>query len=225
MLKLKVERRELPSKLGEIRKEAQIPAVFYGKKEKSTPISVKETDFIKVWRKAGESSVIVLEDGSHNHEALIHDIDLDPVTDKIRHVDFYVIEKGKKVKVRVPIEYVGVSAAVKDLGGTLMKILHDIEIEAKPADLPHNVQVDISTLVDFQSRIFAKDIKLPAGVDLVEKPEEVVALAAEAKKEEEVVEAPVDLNAIEVEKKGKKEEEGVEGAPAPEKAEDKKDKK
>jgi large subunit ribosomal protein L25 len=150
-----------------------------------------------------------------DHEVLIQDIDLDPVTDNVRHADFYVIEKGKKVTVHIPLEFAGVSPAVKDLGGILVKVLHELEIEAMPKDLPHNLSVDISKLATFEDRILAKDVTLPAGVTLLTKPEEVVASVSEAV--EEVVEvAPVDLTAIEVEKKGKEVKEGEVGAPAPE---------
>jgi large subunit ribosomal protein L25 len=117
-----------------------------------------------------------------------------------------------------------VSPAVKDLGAVLVKVLHDIEIEALPKDLPHKLEVDISGLIGFDSVLTAGDIKLPAGVTLKVKLEEVIASVYEPK--EEVVEAaPVDLSTIEVEKKGKEAKEGAEGAEtaeAPEKKEEKK---
>jgi len=206
---LNATKREKSEKLDKIRKGGNIPAVFYGAKEASTTISVPEIDFIKVWREAGESSIVTLKTPEGDHDALIQAIDLDPVSDKVRHVDFYVVEKGKKVKVHVPLEFEGASPAVKELGALLVKVLHEIEIEAKPADLPHEIVVSIDSLVDLESQILAKDIKLPAGVELVTGEDEVVALVSEAK--EEVVEetGPIDLSAIEIsEKKGKKEEEG-----------------
>lgn len=206
MTTLKAEPRDLSTKLGDIRKAGIIPAVFYGKKEPSTPISIKMVDFLKVWKEAGESSVISLEIGKEIVECLIHDVDFDPVLDTPRHVDFYVFEKGHKVEVEVPLEFEGVSLAIKDLGGTLVKVLYDLKIEAMPKDLPHNIVVDISALIDFDSQITVKDIKLPAGVTVLESEDEVVALVSRPReeKEEEVV-APIDLEAIEVEKKGKEE--------------------
>ena len=212
MLSLNVEKRIPDSKrLYTLRRDGKVPAVYYGAKQDSTPVTVSEIDFMKIWHKVGESSVIILKDGKEDHEALIHEVVVDPVTDKVLHADFYVIEKGKKVKVNIPLEFVGNSPAVKT-GGILVKVLH--EVEAKPADLPHNLEVDISSLVDFSSQIIASDIKLPAGVELVTKDTEVVALVSEAKEEvldEPVV--PVDFaSAVEVEKKGKKEEEGAEDA-------------
>jgi large subunit ribosomal protein L25 len=146
--------------------------------------------------------------GTENFDCLIKEVQLDPIKDVPVHADFYALEKGQKVKVRVPLEFIGVSPAVKDLGAVLVKVMHDIEIEAVPKDLPHRVEIDISMLSSFGSQIFAKDAKLPNGVTLVEKADDVVASVYEPK-EEKIEEAPVDLSAIEVEKKGKKEEEGV----------------
>lgn len=207
MIKLNVENRNKAVKNIVLRKEGKMPAVFYGKKEKTTPITISRAEFKKVWKEAGESSVIKLAGDNIEAEALIYDIDLDPVTDEPRHVDFYVFEKGKKIEISVPINFVGISPAVKDMGGTLVKVMHEIEIEALPKDLPHNIDADISFLVNFESQILAKDIKLPQGVVLITKLEEVVASVYETKEElEEVV--PIDLANIEVQKKGKEVKEG-----------------
>ncbi len=218
MLTLSIEKREKSQKVHKIRKEGKIPAVFYGRQEASTPIILSEVDFMKAWKEAGESSVLVIKGVGGEHEALIHDIDLDPVTGRVRHADFYVIEKGKKIKVNVPIEFNGLAPAVKELGGTLVKVLHELEIEAMPKDLPHELKVNVDTLINFESRVFAKDVELPPGVELVSDPEEVVALVSEVKEEIEEPVAAIDLESIEVEKKGKKEEEGAEGEAAPDAA-------
>jgi large subunit ribosomal protein L25 len=221
MLTIQFETRDTKKSLPAERKGGNVPAVFYGPKEKSTPILVKETEFKKVWKEAGESSIIVLKNGGEEHEALIQDVDIHPVTGIPRHADFYVIEKGKKLEVAVPLEFVGVSGAVKDLGGTLVKVLHELDIEALPKDLPHHVEVDISLLSGLDSQILAKDLKLPAGVEMKADADEVVAAIAVAK--EEVEEAPAaDISAIEVVgAKGKEETEGEAGDAAPEKAEKK----
>jgi large subunit ribosomal protein L25 len=213
MFKLNVEKRDLKEKVADLRKSGQMPAVFYGPKDPSTPIKLSLVDFKKAWKTAGESTVVVLEGDGIDADVLIHQVDLDPVTDIAIHADFYAIEKGKKLSVDVPLEFIGVSPAVKDLGAVLVKVVHEIEIEALPKDLPHTLEVDISPLVTFDSVLTAADIKLPEGVTLMVKPEEVIASVYEPK--EEVVEAPVDLSAIEVEKKGKEANEGEEGAEAP----------
>ncbi len=204
MPKLAVEKRDtLGKEVKNLRKRGMVPAGFYGRKEASTPITVAEKDFKKVFKEAGESTVVTLEGVGEEKDALIHDVERDPVTGAIRHVDFYVLEKGKKVEVEVPLTFIGVSPAVKDMGGTLVKVMHALPIEALPKDLPHGIEVDISVLVTLESKIHVKDLKLPSGVEAKSAPEEVVALVAEYKEEVEEVAAPIDLSAIEVEKKGK----------------------
>ena len=206
MLELEVEARKA-GKSGILKETGKVPAVFYGRKEQSTPVAVSLKDFKKVLKKAGESTVIALKGMGEEKEALIHDVQYEPVTGEPRHADFYIIEKGRKVQVAVPLNFVGVSPAVKEMGGTLVKVLHEIEIEAIPKDLPHEIEVDIATLQNFESKIEVRDIKLPSGVLILTKPDEVVALVSEIK-EEELEKPPetLDLSAIEVEKRGKEEE-------------------
>jgi large subunit ribosomal protein L25 len=214
MLTLKVEKRDVKTNVEKLRKTGKMPAVFYGKKEKSTSITVDYAIFEKTLADAGESSIIHLEGDGIDVDVLIHDVDLDPVTDKPRHADFYAIEKGKKLEIKVPIEFIGVAPAAKDLGGVLVKVMYELEIEALPKDLPKDIEVDLSALVNFDSVITVKDIKLPAGVEAKANPEEVVASVYEPKEEVEV--APVDLSTIEVVKKGKEAKEGAEGEAAEE---------
>ena len=212
MLTLNVEKRDMKASANDVRKTGKIPAVFYGPKEATTPVTINAKEFTKAWKQAGESSVIILKDGNDEHESLIHDVDVHPLSGEARHADFYVIEKGKKVTVSVPLTFDGVSPAVKDKAGILVKVHRELEIEASPRDLPHELSVDISKLVELTDVVHAKDIKLPNGVELKINPEDVIASISEAK--EEVEEAPVapDLSAIEVEAKGKEVKEGEEAA-------------
>jgi large subunit ribosomal protein L25 len=218
MLTLTVEKRNKDTKNEALKKAQKIPAIYYGPKQASTSVALDLKDFRKVWKVAGESQVIILKDGSEEHEALIHEVDVHPVSQVPRHVDFYVIEKGKKVSVKIPLVFEGVSPAVKDKGAILVKVMRDVEVEAAPRDLPHEVKVDISSLVEFGDVIHAKDLNLGKNVLLKVNLDEVVASVSEAK--EEVVEAvPVDLSQIEVEAKGKEVKEGEEAAPQAEKKE------
>ncbi len=209
MITLNVELRDLKVKPETLREAGIMPAVFYGPKEKSTPVTVSMIEFIKTYKKAGESSVIIIKQGNNEHEALIHDIDIHPVTGAPRHADFYIIEKGKKVRVNIPLVFTGISPAVKDKGAILVKVARELEIEAAPRDLPHELIADISLLADFSSTITAKDIKLGAGVILISGSDEIIASVSEAKEEVEEVK-PIDMSAIEVTKKGKEAKEGGE---------------
>lgn len=207
-INIKAEKREkVGKKADSLKKAGLIPAVFYGHKKESTPIQVNKVDFLKMWRNAGESTVIKLSLPEGEVEALIKEVDFEPLTGEPRHADFYVFEKGHKIEVEIPLEFVGVSPAVKDLGGTLMKVLHELKIKADPSNLPHEIEVDISSITELDGQILAKEIKLPTGVELIENPEEVVATVAAPKEEKEEESAPADLSSIEVEKKGKADEE------------------
>ncbi|MEA2715016.1 MAG: large subunit ribosomal protein [Candidatus Parcubacteria bacterium] len=214
MLTLRMEKRDLAIKPATLRKAGKIPAVYYGPKEDSTPVVVPSVEFKKVWKQAGESSVIMLTDVAGNeHEVLIHDIDVHPLSGEPRHADFYVIEKGKKVKVSIPLIFGGVSPAVKEKGGILIKVRREIEVEAAPRDLPRDIRVDISSLAELSDVILAKDLIIPAGVQLKIGSDEVVASVSLAKEEVEEAPAAIDMSAIEVETKGKEIKEG-ETAPA-----------
>lgn len=204
---INAEKREKVGKLESLRKAGFLPAVYYGHKEEATPIQIKKIDFIKAWKSAGESTVIKLHTANEDLEALIKDVDIDPITSEPRHADFYVFEKGHKVEIAIPIEFIGVSAAVKDLGGVLMKILREIKVKAEPSNLPHQIEINISPITELEGQILAKDIAMPKGVELMENPEEVVVTVATPKAEKVEEAAPADLSQIEVEKKGKKEEE------------------
>jgi large subunit ribosomal protein L25 len=225
MLALKAQKRNAKEDLGILRKSGKIPAVFYGAGKKSTPISISTVEFKKIWHKAGESSTVKVSMTEGDVDTLIHEVQTHPVTDEPIHVDFLAIDMNKKIKIKVPIEFGGASLAVKNGLGTLVKVLYEIEIEALPKDLPHNLVADISKLATVESQVLVSDIKLPTGVVLVTSPQDVIASIALQVEEKEEVAVPVDLSAIEVEKKGKKEEEGTGEEAAMPAKEDKSDKK
>lgn len=205
MFTLKAQIRDKTTKLSTIRKAGKVPAVFYGKKEVTTIISIPKNDFLKIWKEAGESSVVTLETPWGVKESLIQDVDIDPVSGGPRHADFYVFEKDHKVEVELPLEFVGISPAVKELGGVLVKVRHELKVEAMPRDLPHHINVDLNFLAGLGDQILAKDIVLPAGLTMKENPAEVLALVSVPREELETESTPSDLSTIEVEKKGKEE--------------------
>ena len=210
---LSVEKREeLGKKAARLRGAGRLPAVLYGKHEAAMPLSVALSDFERVWREAGESGIVRLGGLGREVDVLIYAVDLDPVREVPRHADFYAIEKGQKVRVMVPLEFVGIAPAVRDLGGVLTKVIHELEVEAEPASLPHHLVVDISSLSALDESISVHDITLPPGVSATAEGDEVVVIVSAAA--EEVVEpaAPIDFAAIEVEKKGKEEVQDTEGA-------------
>lgn len=208
MFELKAKLRSKETKTG----EGEIPAVFYGAGTPSTPIAISLIDFKKVFRSAGESSVVSVDTGSKKFSTLIHDVQFHPVLNTPIHVDFLVVDTTHAIKTTVPLEFTGVSAAVKDFGGTLVKVMHEIEIEGMADKLPHVIEVPIEALTTLESQITVADLVLPVGIRTLEKEGDIVAAISVQKEEEETAPQNIDFSQIEVEKKGKKEEEGEEKA-------------
>jgi large subunit ribosomal protein L25 len=192
-------KRSKADRLETIRTNGMVPAVVYGARVENTMISVSSIDFTKILKVAGETSPIVLElqgdatkkEAALKIDVLIHDMQVDPVKGFPIHVDFLAVDMNKVVEVSVPLRFIGHAKAEKDGFGTLVKVLHEIEIEALPKDLPHDIEVDVSFISTLEDFIHAKDIKLPKGVILLTEGSEVVALVA-AVKEEVEESAPVD---------------------------------
>ncbi|MFP4617116.1 MAG: 50S ribosomal protein L25 [Candidatus Paceibacterota bacterium] len=209
MLELKAKKRDKKENLNALKREGYIPAVYYGRTQASTPITIPKRDFEKIWQESGESAVVTLKDDSNGSlEALIHDVDIDPIYNTPRHVDFYVFEEGRTIEVSVPLEFVGVAPVVKEQGAMLVKVLRELNVDAMPRSIPNHLEVDVSSLKSFDDQILAKDITLPKDVYLKDDPEEVIAAVTQPEEEVETEEEEsVDFSAIEVEKKGKEEEE------------------
>lgn len=207
-------KRSKTDKLADIRSNGMVPAVVYGAQVENTPISVSSVNFQKVFKVAGETSTIILEipddkKGVKKVDVLIHDMQVDPIKGFPIHIDFLAIDMNKPIEVAVPIEFTGIAQGEKNGLGVLVKVLHEIEIEALPKDIPNMIHVDVTILAQLDDKIHVKDLVLPKGVKVLTEGEEVIALISPIK-EEIIEETPVDLSAIEVEKKGKKEEETTE---------------
>mgnify|MGYP001583309998 CR=1 FL=1 len=188
-------------KVKNLRKQGFLPAVVYGGGKSAESITVKESEFLKLWKSAGESTVVELDIGDEKKNVLIHDVDIDPVKDNPIHVDFYAVDMTKKIHVDVALEFIGESDAVK-VGGILVKVLHALKVEALPNDLPHSISIDISKLKAAGDSITVKSVKISKGVKVLDNPEETVVMvealrAEEEVKAEETAEAP-SLESIEV---------------------------
>ena len=208
MTTLQATNRTADENVAGLRASGKIPAVIYGSGIK-TPISItiEREAFKKAWAQAGSSTAVTVTGAGENHDVIIHDFQIDPRTDVVIHADLLALDKNTKVTVKVELEFVGTSPAVKAGLGILEKALHEIEVEALPANLPKTLEVSIDGLVDTHSQIHIKDIALPKGVEIKgHEADDVVALISVIADE---VETPttIDFDSIEVEKKGKKDDE------------------
>lgn len=209
MTQLQATIREVAGGVDALRSEGKIPAVIYGAGV-STPISISvdREAFKKAWAAAGSSTAVTITGANGDHDCIIHDFQIDPRTDQVIHADFLALDKNTKVTVSVELEFIGEAPAVKAGLGVLEKALHAIEVEALPANLPKSIQVAVNVLENADSQIHIKDLQIPAGVEIKgHEADDVVALIAAIKEESEEASTPIDFSAIEVEKKGKKEDE------------------
>jgi len=190
-----------------LRAQGLIPAELYGRGIENVHLSIPVKDFKKVFKSAGESTMInVVLDGK-KRPALIYNIATDPVSDDILNVDFYQVRLDEKIKIKTPLVFIGESEGVKN-GGILVKALQEIEIEALPGNIPSSLEVDLAKLAEIGQSVYVKDLKIPAEVKVLVDLETVVATVTEPMSEEEeaALSQTVDVSAIKSETEEKKTE-------------------
>jgi len=216
----------LGRKVRTLRKKGVLPGVVYGPKLKNISIELNLKEFKKVYREAGESSLITLAIAKGEDEALasspsdeigrpkrkkflvlIREVKIEPLTEKPIHVDFYQPSLEKEIEATIPLIFEGVSPAVKELKGTLIKNISELEVKALPQSLPREIKVNVEGLKTLEDDILIKDLKLPEGVKILKDPQEVVVSVVPLEKVEEELEKPIEEKVEEVEKVEEKKEE------------------
>lgn len=196
-----------------------MPAVLYGPEVKNISLQVNVKEFEKVYKEAGESTLIFLkiEGQKTSPQVLIHELKTDPLIGKPIHVDFYQPILTREIEATVHLVFEGEAPAVKELGGTLVKEIQEIKAKALPQNLPHQIRVNIESLKTFEDEILIKDLETPPEVKILREPDEIVASVLPPEKIEEELEKPIEEKVEEVEKieKEKKEEEESKSAEEP----------
>lgn len=196
-------------KVKSLRKTGVLPAVLYGPEIKNLNLEVSLKEFEKIYKEVGETSLISLQADKKKFPVLIHEIKKHPLTSQPIHVDFYQPKLKEEVTAKIPLVLEGEAPAVKELGGTLVRNIAEIEIKALPTDLPKELKADVKSLKTFEDNISVKDIILPKGVRILRSQEDIIAFIAQPEKIEEELEKPVEEKVEEVEKIEKKKEEEV----------------
>lgn len=160
----------------QLRAQGWVPAVVFGADIPPRPIQVEERTLVKALQQAGTSSLIHLfvDDEPQPHYVLAHEIQRDPLSSRVRHVDFFQVRMDRKVRAEVPLEVVGESPLVKTGRAVLVQVLSHVEIECLPADLVHSIPVDVSGLDSLDRDIVIGDLSLPPGVTIHADPHDVV---------------------------------------------------
>ena len=178
-------------KVKNLRKDGILPGNVSGKKIKSESVQVNFKEFEKVYKEVGETGLLTLEIGKEEKPVLVHNLQVNPVSDVPVHVDFLQVDLKEKVEAEVPVELTGESPAEKQAIGTVVQHLNEVKVEALPTDLPEKFIVDVSELVEVDQAIFVKDLKVDRSkVDIKNDGEEIV-VKVEPPQKEEVIETPI----------------------------------
>lgn len=203
-------------KAAHLRQMNIIPGVVYGHGFTNAHVKVDYQTFRRTFEKATYSTLVNLDIEGKEVPVLIHEVQYDPITDKITHIDFHAVRMDQKVETHIAIEFTGASEAVK-LGALLNIVKHEVPVSCLPGDLVHNIQVDITPLVNVGDIIRVADIIVPKGIEILASAEEPVVSAIELKVVEE---APVEATpAVEGAAAPAEGEEGAEGGGAEKKEE------
>jgi len=195
-------------KVKALRHSGVTPLVMYGSHVETLALQADSKELARVLRHAGGSRLITLDTGSGSQQTLAREVQREPITGQILHVDLYVVSMTEVINVEVPLVLAGKSPAVNRGEGVLVTGLGSVEIEALPGDLIDNIHVDLSSLSKVGDALHVKDLQVPSTIKILTDPEEMVArityLAAE---EEPVVEVSAEEPEPEVIARGKAEEE------------------
>lgn len=189
----------------------RIPAVMYGRGVPSQLVSLPKSEFVKLYAAAGFSSLIdITMDNATSVKAVIKEVQVHPLTNEVTHVDFHQLRMDEKMTVRVPLTFKGESLAVKGLGGTLIKSMDEVEVSCLPANLPHEIEVDLSTLATFEDSINVASLVLPTGVEALSEPTATIVTVARPMTEDEIKKldesSKTDITAIKTEGEEKREQ-------------------
>lgn len=168
-----------------VRVSGNIPAVYYGRGQKSLPLSVGYQKFKKVYEKAGENTIVELTVDGKKVPVLIYDVQYDPVSDRVAHIDFLHVDMTKEVTTTVKVNIVGTAPAVKNMAGVLDVLKHEIKIKCLPKDLIHAIDVDVSPIVDFNTTIHVSDLIFPKTIKVIDHGEDGVVTVTPPRAEEE----------------------------------------
>ena len=202
-------------KTEDLRKSGCLPAILYGPGlKKNLDLEVDYKEFVNVFQETGRTSFLQLEVEEHLPKkpsvflVLVNNIQKNPLTLALSHIDFYQPAATKEIKVKVPLIFEGEAGAVKDFGGTLVKNIQEIQVQALPQNLPHEIKVNLKTLDELEKSILVKDLVIPAGVKILKNPEEIIVQVMPPEEIEEELAKPVEekidqVGTVEKEKKEK----------------------
>jgi large subunit ribosomal protein L25 len=198
-----------------IRSEGKVPCVLYGNDVEHTQLTCDYSELYRTYAKAGESVLVELDIAGKKVPVLFHELQFEPVSDAIVHVDFFAVDMKKEIEARVPLHFEGESPAVKELGGVLVSVMDHVSVKCLPTALPSHLEVNIEKLESFTDSIIVSDIVIPSGVTISDDSESMIATVQEPRKEVELEPEAAVEGAEDAEGEGGEKVEGGEGSDAP----------
>jgi large subunit ribosomal protein L25 len=174
----------LGKKVKHLRREGILPGNMFGRGIKSLSVQLPLKDFQEVYKKVHETGLVDLTVEKDTYPVLIQNVHIHPTTFTPLHADFFKVNLKEKVKASIPIIAIGEPKAVTDKIGVLLQTLSEVEVEALPADLPENIEVNVENLANIDEHITLGDLKLPHGVEITAEPSEMVFRIGELVSEE-----------------------------------------
>lgn len=188
---LNLEPRQADLKAAVLRRQGKLPLALYGKGVEPMLFMGDALSISKTLKHAGESSLVNIKvPGQEDRIVLFKEPQYDPTTGDVLHIDLYQVNLKEKIRAEVPLVFVNEAPAVEAVDGVLITNRDKVEVECLPSDLPHEIEVDLLGLANIDDEIKVKDIKLPAGVEVLNDPEESVIIVTQ-QREEEAEAAPV----------------------------------
>ncbi|MFL5733678.1 MAG: 50S ribosomal protein L25 [Chloroflexia bacterium] len=176
-----VEPREVTGKhVKRLRRQHLVPAVVYGYGVTARPLQADQKEFDHVYLRAGSNSLVDLKvgQGDEPRKVFIHAVQRNPITHDVEHVDFLAVNLREETTTTVPLVLVGVAPATRTGEGTLLQQLDHVQIRALPADIPSQIEVDVSGLAEVDQAIHVSDLEMPENVQLLTHEDEMVAKIA-----------------------------------------------
>lgn len=173
---LAAESRELRGKkTGRLRRQGLVPAVLYGYNVQPTALQLDAHDFEITYRSTGKTTLVDLSlDGERAVRVFVHEVQRDPVTRGVRHIDFLAVNLNEALTAAVPVVLSGVAPAVHSGAGVLLRGVETLQVQARPADLPHEIQISVDGLEEVDQAIHVSDIPTADGYTILDPPEEMI---------------------------------------------------
>lgn len=221
-LELEVSKRDIKGKkVRFLRRSGLVPGNIYGHGIESMPVQVDARQLSQVLHSAGGTDLIslIMKGNGASGKVLIREVQRNPMTGEPIHVDFYQVNMAEKLKAEVPLVFTGEAPAMKLKDVSLMHALTSLHIEALPDDLPHNIEVDISSLAQPEDALHVKDLRISDKITVLTDPDQMIIKVAEVRKvmEEVPVAAPAEGEQVEGAVEGQAAEAKAEGEAEPKK--------